>query len=243
MRAVGAVALVATLGVSLPAHSAPGGAVEVHTRLVLQGANDARVALTLDACSGEFDAALIGWLIQQRIPATVFVTQRWLVRNPTGLAVLRAHPTLFQIENHGARHIPAVIGAGRKVYGLPGQPDLAHLREEVVQGAQAVQTATGSAPHWYRSAAAVYDPAALSEIEHLGYRVAGFSVNVDGGATLGPAAIVRRLQQVRPGDILLAHMNHPRSGTAAGLQAGLPALLQRGWVFVRLDEAATHTVP
>jgi len=37
-----------------------------------------------------------------------------------------------------------------------------------------------------------------------------------------------------PGSIVLAHMNHPASGAAAGVAAALPALRAAGWEFVPL---------
>ena len=144
-------------------------------RHVLDVPEDTRaVALTLDACSGALDADLVRFLALYRIPATVFVTKRWIARNPTGVAMLRANPDLFEIENHGARHVPAVIRPGRQVYGIEGSTDLAHLDREVKQGAEAVEKLTGTPPRWYRGATGEYDPAALERISALGYKVAGF---------------------------------------------------------------------
>jgi peptidoglycan/xylan/chitin deacetylase (PgdA/CDA1 family) len=195
-----------------------------------------QVALTLDACSGRFDQELIDFLIRNRIPATLFATKRWLDRNAAGVQLINAHRDLFDVEDHGENHIPAVIGAGRKVYGIPGEPDLAHLRREVTEGAKAVEAATGVAPHWYRGATAEYDQTASDEIRRMGYKIAGFSVNADSGATLSRRAVAERLRQVKGGDVIIAHMNKPASDTAEGLSVGLLELLRRGLVFVRLDQ-------
>ena len=104
--------------------------IEVHERLAGDTVLSKRVALTLDACSGRFDDDLIGFLIRHRIPATIFATKRWLDRNPEGVAIIRAHLDLFDVEDHGENHIPAVIGASRK-------PCLSHYNRS--------QTATPSA--------------------------------------------------------------------------------------------------
>src|SRR5262252_1974443 len=118
--------------------------LELHQRLAPSSVpGDKVVALTLDACSGTFDADLVRFLVVHRIPATIFATRRWLERNPEGTAILKQHADLFEIEDHGANHVPAVIGAGRRVYGIAGNPDADHLREEVLLGAQAVEQATG----------------------------------------------------------------------------------------------------
>jgi peptidoglycan/xylan/chitin deacetylase (PgdA/CDA1 family) len=209
---------------------------EVHQVLDLP-AESKTVALTLDACSGAFDADLIRFLALYRIPATVFLTARWIAHNPTGVAMLRANPDLFQLENHGARHVPAVIGPGRQVYGIEGSPDLEHLQREIEGGAQAVEKLTGTAPRWYRGATGEYDAQALARIAELGYKVAGFSVNADDGASLPKELILARLRAVKGGDIIIAHMNRPDSDTAEGLREGLKHLLAQGYRFVKLDEA------
>ena len=159
--------------------------IEVHQVLAVSGGGDESVAaLTLDACDGGFDADLIGFLIENRIAATIFATKKWLDRNPAAVALLKAHSDLFDIENHGANHVPAVIGRYREVYGIAGEADVAHLKREVMRGAAAVSAATGSPPRWYRGAAGEYDPEAIKVIEAMGYQVAGFSINADSGATL-----------------------------------------------------------
>jgi peptidoglycan/xylan/chitin deacetylase (PgdA/CDA1 family) len=219
--------------------------VEIHDRirpLDAQAVNH-QVALTLDACSGRFDQDLIDFLIRNRIPATLFATKRWLDRNAVAVKLINTHSNLFDVEDHGENHIPAVIGAGRKVYGIPGEPDLAHLRREVSRGARAVEQATGVAPHWYRGATAEYDQAAADEIRRLGFKIAGFSVNADAGATLSRTAVAERLRHVKGGDVIIAHMNKPASDTAEGLSVGLLELLRRGLVFVRLDQVDLIDTP
>jgi len=209
-------------------------AFELHQRLA--PATGRTAALTLDACGGGFDRDLIDFLIERRMPATIFVTAKWIARNAEGSALLRAHPELFEIEDHGAEHVPAVLGAGRRVYGLRGEPDLAHLKSEVDGGAAAIRQAFGVVPRWYRGATALYDAPSVRAIEGMGYRIAGFSVNADAGATLPRAAIIARLGTVRDGDVIIAHMNKPASQSAEGLAPGLDGLAARGFRFVKLGE-------
>jgi peptidoglycan/xylan/chitin deacetylase (PgdA/CDA1 family) len=216
--------------------------VEIHDRLQ-SGAGVNTVALTLDACSGKFDDDLIEFLIRHRIAATIFATKKWLLSNPHGVAIIKAHLDLFDVEDHGENHIPAVIGIGKSVYGIPGEPDVIHLRREVTEGARAITEMMGVPPHWYRGATAEYDAQAVSEIDAMGYKIAGFSVNADSGATLKQGAIVERLKHIKAGDVIIAHMNKPASETAEGLSVGLEQLLKRGFVFVRLDQVNLVQVP
>lgn len=238
LRALAPIVLSTLIGLLPGAASAlPRWGVELHDRL-LQTADEKtpKVALTLDACSGAFDADLIATLVLLRIPATAFVTKKWLDRNPAGTAALLAHPELFELQDHGSAHVPAVIGAGRRVYGIAGEPDVAHLEAEVSGGAQAIQALTGRAPTYYRGATAVYDAQAMRTIQAMGYRIAGFSLNADAGATLPQAAIVSRLRAVQPGDVVIAHLNKPRGATAEALAAVLPELQARGYRFVTLSQ-------
>jgi len=210
---------------------------EIHDRISeVPHAPNNRVALTLDACSGKFDEDVILFLRRNRIPATIFTTKKWLLNNPSGVAMLKANLDLFDIEDHGENHIPAVIGVGRKVYGIPGEPDIVHLRREVLEGARAIEQVTGVPPHWYRGATGEYDQQASDEIRRMGYKIAGFSVNADAGATLKRQQIIEQLRHVHGGDVIIAHMNKPASDTAEGLSTGLIEILRRGLVFVRLDE-------
>ncbi len=230
------------LGLSLSVAAQP-KPIEVHDRLRDAGTSSQNVALTLDACSGKFDDDLIEFLIRNRIPATLFATEKWLKKNPLGVSIIKAHLDLFDVEDHGENHIPAVIGAGRTVYGIPGEPDILHLRREVTEGANAITRMIGVPPHWYRGATAEYDPQAIQEIEKLGYGIAGFSVNADAGATLNRLSIEERLRHIKAGDVIIAHMNKPASDTAEGLSTGLLQLLRRGFVFVRLDQVQLQEIP
>jgi peptidoglycan/xylan/chitin deacetylase (PgdA/CDA1 family) len=91
--------------------------VEPVLRLPASPPGQTRIALTFDACEGATDLRILDALIAHNIPATIFVTGRWLTRNADAFAKMQARPDLFEIENHGARHLPAV-DYPTLVYGL-----------------------------------------------------------------------------------------------------------------------------
>lgn len=192
-----------------------------------------QLALTLDACSGKADGRIFSALVANRIPATVFVTARWLRRNPEALKLMLDHPDLFQIENHGNRHIPAVDVPG-KVYGLAAAGSAEAVRAEVTAGAGAILAATGRAPRWFRGATARYNSGALHEIAATGEAVAGYSLRADDGAALSAPGVRKRLAAARDGDVILAHVNHPEKPAGEALVQGILALKARGYLFVRL---------
>ncbi|MFN0040139.1 MAG: polysaccharide deacetylase family protein [Burkholderiales bacterium] len=212
--------------------------VEIHHVLAVTSSQQGKIlALTLDACDGSVDMRIVDFLVARQIPTTIFATRRWIRRNPEALATLTAHAELFDIENHGANHLPAVIGVDRQVYGIAGVADLSLLKSEVTNGAAAVQAATGVEPRWYRGATGLYDPQAVQVIAGLGYKVAGFSVNADHGGLFSKERVVSRLKKARSHDIILAHLNRPKAGTGAGLMEGLAWLQDQGFRFVTLRDS------
>jgi peptidoglycan/xylan/chitin deacetylase (PgdA/CDA1 family) len=145
-----------------------------------------------------------------------------------------AHPHLFSLQNHGARHLACVIGA-RRIWGLTPAGDLRGVQAEVQDGARLVAEATGRRPDWFRGAGAIYSPSALDLIRRLGFSVGGFSLNGDGGATLPAAAVAARIAAARDGDVVISHINQPHRASGQGVAAGVLALRRRGARFVRLD--------
>jgi peptidoglycan/xylan/chitin deacetylase (PgdA/CDA1 family) len=194
------------------------------------------VALTFDACGGSqgngYDDRLVTLLRRHQVPATLFLNARWIRANP-GIAAELASDRLFEIANHGVRHVPLSV-TGRSAYGIRGTADVGQVWDELVGGVEAIQELTGRVPQWFRTGTAYYDNVALRVVHDLGLQVAGFDVNADAGATLSPLRVAGQLATVRPGSIVIAHVNHPHGGTAAGYELGLPRLLERGLVFGRL---------
>lgn len=197
------------------------------------------IAMTLDACSGNVDHRILDVLVQQSIPATIFVTRRWLVRNADTVAILSAHPDLFDIEDHGRNHVPAVTGT-EKPYGIKPAGTLAAVDDEVDGGASAIVVAFGKRPLWFRGATALYTPDAIDEINHLGFQVAGFSLNADLGASVSTKTAAARLESAQDGDVVIAHINQPKRSSGAGIAKGLLDLKQRGYEFLRLSDVAAR---
>ncbi|MBB5372016.1 polysaccharide deacetylase family protein [Acidocella aromatica] len=209
------------------------GLVEPCLRLPVPG-----VAVTLDACPGHFDERIANTLIACNIPATIFVTETWMRWNPDGLALLKSRPDLFKLENHGARHIPPVLGTV-PIYGIAPAGTLDAIRAEVLDGAAAITAATGKRPTWYRAAAGIYSPAAIPAIEAMGFKIAGYSLNSDEGASLPARTVAARITAAKNGDVIEGHINQPKRDSGAGIAAGLKALHAAGTSFVRLDQLPT----
>lgn len=235
-RHLGMLAL-ATVGLSGAAQAAT--LVEPELRLTALPAGERAVALTLDACPGHFDERIAHALVEDRIPATIFATALWLEHNAAGLAFLLAHRDLFTLENHGAHHVPPVLGE-RPIYGLRPAGTLDAVRREVTDGATAVTAATGIPPRWYRGATGLYSPEAIGAIEQLGFAIAGYSLVADMGASLPAATVAGRIARASPGSVIIGHINQPTRPSGAGIVEGVRALRRQGMAFVRLDDAVPH---
>jgi len=229
-----ALLVAAAASIASPARAGLAGLVEPHMRLVRPGGPRPNLAVTLDACPGAFDPRIATALVQAGVPATIFVCAPWMRRNPQALAFLLAHPAVFSLQNHGARHLTCVLG-GRQVWGLAPAGDLAQIRDEVAGGARAVTEATGRPPTWFRGAAAVYSPPALDLIRQMGFGVAGFSLNGDEGASLPAARVAARVGGAKDRDVLISHINQPLRSSGAGVADGVLSLRRQGVRFVRLD--------
>lgn len=221
---------------SLPAQ-ADTPLVEPHLHIAPSGTQAPQVALTLDACSGGIDHRILDVLVTKAVPATIFVTGRWLRRNPETVRLLLEHPELFELEDHGENHVPAVIGT-RRPYGITPAGTAAAVTAEIEGGALSIGKAGGPPPRWYRGATALYSRDALKLIGRLGYRTAGFSLNADLGASVSATVAAARLDKAKDGDVIIAHINQPRRAAGAGVALGVEELLTRGYRFVRLADVS-----
>lgn len=212
----------------------------VHTQLADAGTAGApTLALTFDACGGPggsgVDQDLLDVLAAEQVPATLFLNLRWIEANPA-LADRLAASDLFELGNHGSRHLPLSV-TGASAYGIAGTTSAAEAADEVWANHQRLTALTGRPPQWFRSGTAHYDEVAAAIAVGLGERPVGFTTNGDLGATASPAQVTAELVGAPAGGIVLAHMNQPSGGTAAGVAAALPALRAAGTRLVTLSAA------
>lgn len=196
------------------------------------------LALTLDACGGVkgggFDVTLMNYLAKEGIPATLFMSGRWIEANQGVLSELVKNP-LWEIENHGFWHKPCSV-SGRQAYGIGGTRNIGEVFDEIQLNASKIETATGRRPRHYRPGTAFCDEICVEIAEALGQEVVSYSVLGDAGAAYSARQVKEAMLAAPAGSIVLLHMNHPGGGTADGLRQALPELKRRGFRFVRLSE-------
>lgn len=199
--------------------------------------NEKEMALTFDACGGEFgndvDYELISFLKEKQIPATLFVNLRWIIENETLFLELASNP-LFQIENHGTEHSPLSVNGGA-AWDIPGTESVEEVYDEIMLNHQTVKELTGKDMTLFRSGTAFYDEVAVEIASELGYTIVNFDILGDAGATYSSEQVKKALLTAQNGSIALMHMNQPQSGTAEGVKIAIPLLKELGFEFVLLE--------
>jgi peptidoglycan/xylan/chitin deacetylase (PgdA/CDA1 family) len=203
------------------------------------------MALTFDACGGSrkgngFDRKLIDYLVREKIPATLFLSGKWIDANPEAAKELAENP-LFDIENHGLNHRPCSVN-GRAAYGIRGTISVQEVIDEVQKNAEKIEALTNRRPGYYRAGTASYDNIAVQVVKQLCVTPVGFTVSGDGGATFSREKIANRLIHAASGSIVLCHMNHPEGHTAEGIAASAPLLKKKGFRFVKLSNYLSTTL-
>lgn len=201
------------------------------------------IALTFDACgsSGDgYDRELMDYLVRQGIHATLFINSRWIDKNRDIFLELAGARTadnelLFEIENHGWKHKPCSVN-GRSIYKIAGTGSPEEVVDEIEKNGIKILELTGRKPRFYRSGTAYYDEYAVQIAGILGYKVIGFSVLGDAGATYTAEQVEEALLSCEPGSIVICHFNRPEKETYEGIVRAIPRLKKRGYRFVKLED-------
>ena len=196
------------------------------------------LALTFDACGGRhsgYNARLIKYLRQEKIPATLFVTGIWIDKNLEVFKNLAEDP-LFEIENHGLLHRTCSI-TGQTKYGVIPTRNIGDVIDEMELNARKIEGISGRRPVFFRSATAYTDEACARVAQHLGMEV--ISYDVLSGDAMGSSAKVMSsniIKGARHGAVVIMHFNHPEWHEVEALKAAVPALRAEGYTFGKMED-------
>jgi len=196
------------------------------------------LALTFDACGGQggsgFDAKLIEYLKENKIPATLFLSGVWIDKN---LAIFKdlAKEPLFLIANHGTEHKPCSVN-GKSAYNIKGTSSIEEVIDEIEVNALGIQIFAGEKPKYYRPGTAYADEVCVEIAKEMGYEMVGFDIAGDGGATFSKNQVKNAMLSANVGSIIGLHMNHPEGNTLSGLKEAIPILKERGYSFAKLSD-------
>ena len=193
------------------------------------------VALTFDACDGKTDMRILNLIKEKQIPITLFVTAKWIDKNPEAIDFIKKNQQLFKIENHGFSHLEAVL-SNEGAYHLKTVKNEEGLRHEVLENREKIDKTFGVKSNYYRTAGALYDESSLKWLERQNIKVGGYTIAADEGAKASKERIVKNLSRVKVTDVVLMHINHPDSQIYEGFKEGLPLMQAKGLTFEFLKD-------
>jgi len=218
---------------SPPVAGAPPVAVQAPLRLlrpITRGeTREPQVAITFDACATRqgwygFDRDVFEILKRERVPATVFVSGRWVDTHPEAMADMANDP-LIEFGDHSYDH--------------PHMTQLSSAR--VIEEIDQTEAALGR----YGRRSVAFRPPFGEWDRHLLAVVGGRQlptvtwdvVSGDPSAKATTAGMIRAVvAQARPGSIIVFHINGRGWKTHEALPAILQALRERGFRFVQISE-------
>ena len=188
-----------------------------------------QVALTFDACPTgrpeEYDERVIEVLVREKVPATLFLSGRWVEKNE-GTARSQAAQPQFEIANHAFRH-PHML-----------EKDDGRILRELKRTQDIIRKVTGKLPKYFRPPFGEVDErlarlAAQAGLVTVQYDIA--SGDPDPG--LSAKRISRDVvENARGGSIVVFHMNRNGVRTAEALPEVIKGLRDRGFELVTVGE-------
>ncbi|WHZ23351.1 MAG: Polysaccharide deacetylase [Nitrospira sp.] len=176
------------------------------------------VALTYDLCpvrsAPGFDAELIDFLIAKKIPATFFMSGRWMARHGAEVKKLLAVP-FFEVGTHGEVHAH-----------LPLQ-EVEEQRREIMGPVKALRSTYGRATTLFRPPYGEYDDRTVDTVNALGLQFVLWNIESgDPDPTLSAEAIQARIRKrLKPGSVIVLHANGKGKHTRAVTEALAVTLL------------------
>lgn len=208
----------------VPAFAAPNNLVIEHGPR-----NSHKIALTFDACPtslpDEYDVKVIDILIREKVPATLFMSGRWVEKNPDRAKFLASQPQ-FEIAAHSYYHPH-----------MTEKPNDRVMRE--FKRTQAIiKMVTGKIPRYFRPPFGEVDERVAKLAYDAGLTTIQYDVaSGDPDPKLSPKKIVAGvLQDAKNGSIIVFHMNHRGVHTAEILPAVIRSLRKMGFGLVTVGE-------
>jgi peptidoglycan/xylan/chitin deacetylase (PgdA/CDA1 family) len=206
------------------------------------------VALTFDM-GGRMDPAvdIMNFLVANRVCATIFATgiMSESAQGQQVMAIIRAHPELFEIANHTMYHCDLVRGGGGSPSTAPcagGPPTADRIRQEMTEAEAILRAGTGQnpQPYWRPPYGSISD-AVISAVASVGYTktflwdidTIDWKPISDGGPTAQQIA-AKVIGNAVKGSNVLFHLGGFE--TLDSLRLIVPGLRDRGFTLTSLSD-------
>ena len=191
--------------------------------------NSSEIALTFDACptsrSDEYDEKVIDVLLAEKVPATLFMSGRWVERNPERTKFLASQPQ-FEIAAHSYYH-PHMV-----------EKDDERVLRELKRTQALIKKVTGKTPRYFRPPFGEVDDRVAKLAAETGLVTVQYDISSgDADPNLSPQRIARSvLREASGGSIIVFHMNRNGMHTAEVLPVIISGLRQKGFTLVTVGE-------
>ena len=156
--------------------------------------------LTFDTCpTNEVDTDIIDWLIQNKIPATIFLNIEWYKTNKSKNLEFLKSPQ-FEIGGHGFNH------------ARPSSQDFREQTYDIDSCVNFIENELDRKVKWYRCPYGKPNEDTFNILEPLGIKYASwaghvFDKSVPELSNPNKVGLAYLAQNTRPGDILVFHIN------------------------------------
>ena len=198
--------------------------------VIEHGSRDSReIAITFDACPttlpDEYDEKVIDVLLRENAPATLFLSGRWVEKNPGKVKFLSAQPQ-FEIANHAYWH-PHLL-----------EKDDERILRELKRTQAIIKKLTGGSPRYFRPPYGEVDERVAALAQKAGLTTIQYDIaSGDPDTGLSPQRIIRViLRDAKGGSIIVFHMNRKGVHTAEVLPLIIDGLRKRGFTLVTVGE-------
>jgi peptidoglycan/xylan/chitin deacetylase (PgdA/CDA1 family) len=198
--------------------------------IVEHGPRDSKmIALTFDACptskEDEYDERVIEVLMREKVPATLFMSGRWIEKNEEKAKFLSGQPQ-FEIANHAFWH-PHML-----------EKDDERILAELKRTQTAIGKATGKKPKYFRPPFGEVDERLAKLAAQAGLVTVQYDIaSGDPDPGLSAKRIARAVVAgAKGGSIVVFHMNENGPHTADALPEVIKGLREKGFELVTVGE-------
>jgi len=188
-----------------------------------------KIALTFDACptshEDEYDEKVIEILMKEHVPATLFMSGRWVEKNAERATFLAGQPQ-FEIANHGFWHAHML------------EKDDDRILRELKRTQTIIKKTTGKKPRYFRPPFGEVDARLAQLADKAGLVTIQYDVaSGDPDPGLSAKKITRGVvSEARGGSIVVFHMNKNGVRTAEVLPGIIAELRKKGFELVTVGE-------
>jgi peptidoglycan-N-acetylglucosamine deacetylase len=188
-----------------------------------------QIALTFDACANEhkskFDKKVADILIEQKIPATIFISGKWALEHQEELRTLSAN-TFFEFGNHSFIHPHCA------------QISQERFENEIETTQNIIYTLTGKTPAVFRAPYGEYNDSMVQVLGKKGLTLIEYDLpsgDPDTNAT-EQKLISYVSSKTKNGSIIVMHINKRGWHTAEALPGIIKKLRKKNFQFVTVSE-------